>query len=76
MFNRIFSRVGHNDNLSMGLSAFALEMGEMAVIMHYADARSLIVIDELARSTSTEEGIGISYAIAEFLLQKKVNQTS
>ncbi|KAL6728390.1 hypothetical protein Aduo_010169 [Ancylostoma duodenale] len=69
VFLRIFSRVGHNDNLQENLSAFALEMDELALILQYADNRTLLVIDELARSTSTEEGIGISYAIIEKLLQ-------
>ncbi|EYC42618.1 hypothetical protein Y032_0524g2921 [Ancylostoma ceylanicum] len=72
VFLRIFSRVGHNDNLQKNLSAFALEMDEIALILQYADDRTLLVIDELARSTSTEEGIGISYAIIEKLIQHRV----
>ncbi|EPB73820.1 MutS domain V protein [Ancylostoma ceylanicum] len=71
VFLRIFSRVGHNDNLQKNLSAFALEMDEIALILQYADDRTLLVIDELARSTSTEEGIGISYAIIEKLIQHR-----
>ena len=47
---RIFSSVGHNDDLARNLSAFALEMNEMAIILPHANERSLIVIDELARS--------------------------
>ncbi|TKR80879.1 hypothetical protein L596_014866 [Steinernema carpocapsae] len=71
LITRIFSRVGHNDDLSANLSAFALEMSEMNVITQFADPNSLVVIDELARSTSTEEGIGICYAICERLLSRK-----
>uniref|UniRef100_A0A915M415 DNA mismatch repair proteins mutS family domain-containing protein n=1 Tax=Meloidogyne javanica TaxID=6303 RepID=A0A915M415_MELJA len=59
----IFSRVGHNDDLVRNLSGFSVEMSEMATILQNANQSSLIIIDELARSTSTEEGIGISYAI-------------
>ncbi|CAI4232721.1 unnamed protein product [Auanema sp. JU1783] len=71
VFSRIFSRVGHNDSLVEGLSAFSLEMRDMSAILHYADSRSLIVIDELARSTSTEEGLSMSFAIAEELLHRE-----
>ncbi|VDM59157.1 unnamed protein product [Angiostrongylus costaricensis] len=72
VFQRIFSRVGHNDSLMRNLSAFALEMDEIACILQYSNDRTLVVIDELARSTSTEEGIGISFAIIEKLLKQKV----
>ncbi|VDO39476.1 unnamed protein product [Haemonchus placei] len=71
VFLRISSRVGHNDNLTKNLSAFAVEMDEMALILQYSDNRTLLVIDELARSTSTEEGIGICYAIIEKLIKQK-----
>uniref|UniRef100_A0A915N0D3 DNA mismatch repair proteins mutS family domain-containing protein n=1 Tax=Meloidogyne javanica TaxID=6303 RepID=A0A915N0D3_MELJA len=64
----IFSRVGHNDDLVRNLSGFSVEMSEMATILQNANQSSLIIIDELARSTSTEEGIGISYAICERIL--------
>ncbi|KHJ91796.1 MutS domain V protein [Oesophagostomum dentatum] len=69
VFLRIFSRVGHNDDLHQNLSAFALEMSEIALILQYSDNSTLLVIDELARSTSTEEGISISYAIIEKLIK-------
>ncbi|KAJ1358406.1 hypothetical protein KIN20_016824 [Parelaphostrongylus tenuis] len=71
VFQRIFSRVGHNDSLVKNLSAFALEMDEIAFILQYSNDRTLVVIDELARSTSTEEGIGISFAIIEKFLKQK-----
>uniref|UniRef100_A0A7E4UUR5 DNA_MISMATCH_REPAIR_2 domain-containing protein n=1 Tax=Panagrellus redivivus TaxID=6233 RepID=A0A7E4UUR5_PANRE len=66
---RIFSRIGHNDDLTKNLSAFAVEMSEMAIILPHANERSLIVIDELARSTSTEEGLSICYAMCEHLIK-------
>uniref|UniRef100_A0AC34GRZ2 DNA mismatch repair proteins mutS family domain-containing protein n=1 Tax=Panagrolaimus sp. ES5 TaxID=591445 RepID=A0AC34GRZ2_9BILA len=68
---RIFSRIGHNDDITRNLSAFALEMNEMAIILPHANENSIIVIDELARSTSTEEGIGMCYAICEELINCK-----
>uniref|UniRef100_A0A914CRA4 DNA mismatch repair proteins mutS family domain-containing protein n=1 Tax=Acrobeloides nanus TaxID=290746 RepID=A0A914CRA4_9BILA len=68
---QIFSRVGHNDDLSRNLSAFALEMSEMSVILQNITEHSFIIIDELARSTSTEEGMGICYAICESLIKSK-----
>ncbi|PAV86421.1 hypothetical protein WR25_24458 isoform D [Diploscapter pachys] len=71
VLRQIFSRIGHNDCLEKNQSAFAVEMTEMASILQYADEQSLVVIDELARSTSVEEGIGMSYAISESLLKKK-----
>ncbi|KAI1700843.1 mutS domain V domain-containing protein [Ditylenchus destructor] len=69
--NRIFSRVGHNDDLCQNLSGFAVEMSEMSVILQNANEKSLIIIDELARSTSTEEGIGMCYALCEELISRK-----
>ncbi|PAV62041.1 hypothetical protein WR25_00557 [Diploscapter pachys] len=71
VLRQIFSRIGHNDCLEKNQSAFAVEMTEMASILQYADEQSLVVIDELARSTSVEEGIGMSYAISESLLKRK-----
>ncbi|WKY00838.1 hypothetical protein Q1695_015118 [Nippostrongylus brasiliensis] len=71
VFLRIFSRMGHNDDLSRNLSAFAVEMDEIAYMLQHSDSRSLLVIDELARSTSAEEGIGISCAIIEKLIKQK-----
>lgn len=69
IFNRIFSRMGHNDELIRNKSAFASEMSDAAAIVQYADKNSLVVLDELARSTSTEEGIAITYAICEKVLK-------
>uniref|UniRef100_F1KXL2 MutS protein him-14 n=1 Tax=Ascaris suum TaxID=6253 RepID=F1KXL2_ASCSU len=66
---RIFSRIGHNDNLTSNLSTFAVEMSEMVPVLASANSSSLVVIDELARSTSFEEGIGICYAVCEELIK-------
>ncbi|VDO45588.1 unnamed protein product [Onchocerca flexuosa] len=71
VLTRIFSRIGHNDDLTANLSAFSLEMSEMVPILRDADSFSLILIDELACSTAYEEGLSICIAICEELLQKK-----
>ncbi|KAI6185258.1 hypothetical protein M3Y98_00003300 [Aphelenchoides besseyi] len=67
----IFSRVGHNDDLGDNLSSFGVEMSEIASMLQSATEHSLIIIDELARSTATEEGIGICFAISEKLIETK-----
>ncbi|KAI6212303.1 hypothetical protein M3Y94_00004900 [Aphelenchoides besseyi] len=67
----IFSRVGHNDDLGDNLSSFGVEMSEIASMLQSATEHSLIIIDELARSTATEEGIGICFAISEKLVETK-----
>ncbi|VDN04074.1 unnamed protein product [Thelazia callipaeda] len=71
LLTRIFSRMGHNDDLTYNLSAFALEMSEMSPILRSADSLSLVLIDELAQSTAYEEGLSICFAICEELLKKK-----
>ncbi|GMT17142.1 hypothetical protein PFISCL1PPCAC_8439, partial [Pristionchus fissidentatus] len=71
IFKRISSRVGQNDTLAENLSSFAQEMTGMAAILGVADEKTLVMVDELARSTSVEEGIGISYAIIEELIERK-----
>jgi DNA mismatch repair protein MutS len=67
LVDRIFTRVGASDNLAGGQSTFMVEMTEAAHILNHATARSLIVLDEIGRGTSTFDGISIAWAVAEYL---------
>ncbi|MGB9595023.1 MAG: DNA mismatch repair protein MutS [Candidatus Poribacteria bacterium] len=68
--DRIFTRIGASDNLVMGRSTFLVEMNETANILNNATRRSLLILDEIGRGTSTYDGLSIAWAVAEHILDK------
>ena len=69
--DRIFTRIGASDDLSMGKSTFMVEMSEVAEILTHATERSLLILDEIGRGTSTFDGMAIARAVLEYAADKK-----
>ena len=73
--DRVFTRVGASDNLVRGQSTFMVEMAETSAILHSATARSLVLLDEIGRGTSTYDGVSIAWAVSEHLHERTACKT-
>ena len=71
LMDRIFTRVGASDDLASGQSTFMVEMAETAYILRHATAKSLVILDEIGRGTSTFDGLAIAWAVVEHLVDKE-----
>lgn len=71
LVDRIFTRVGASDDLASGQSTFMVEMTEVAQILHHATARSLLILDEIGRGTSTYDGLSIAWSVIEYIADRQ-----
>ena len=72
LVDRIFTRVGASDDLASGQSTFMVEMNEVANILHNATSRSLLILDEIGRGTSTFDGLAIAWAVVEHISNSRL----